>query len=319
MDLRRWAHVVAVADCRSFVRAAEQVHLSQPALTRSIQAAEAELGLLLFDRRSNEVAPTPAGEFVVARARQLVFDSRCVERDVDLYRDRRLGDVAFGVGPFPAATFLAPLLAAVQQQHPTIAVRVQVGNWQLLVERLLKEDIEFFVADTRDLPSNPLLQIRPIASGTWRLLCTTAHPLQERKPVTLKQLWSYGVAAVRLPQQVRLTLSRLLGFESSGAMSLALECDDVQVLKSTALACDLALASPHRAVEAEVAAKALRALAVADLPALFSLPGIVTLRGRTPSPMAEHVISLLPSVRVTGKRARSRARASPARRPLAQR
>ena len=124
MDLRRWAHIVAVADCRSFVRAAEQVHLSQPALTRSIQAAEAELGLLLFDRRSNDVAPTPAGEFVVARARQLVFDSRCVERDVDLYRDRRLGDVAFGAGPIPAATFLAPLLVKLQRQHPTIAVRV---------------------------------------------------------------------------------------------------------------------------------------------------------------------------------------------------
>jgi DNA-binding transcriptional LysR family regulator len=318
MDLRRWAHIVAVADCRSFIRAAEQVHLSQPALTRSIQAAEAELGLLLFDRRSNDVAATPAGEFVVARARQLVFDSRCVERDVDLYRDRRLGDVAFGVGPFPAATFLAPLLVGVQQQHPTIGVRVQVGNWQLLVERLLKEDIEFFVADTRDLPSNPLLQIRHLPPEPGGFYVRTAHPLPERRPVAVRQLWSYGVAAVRLPQEVRLTLAGLLGLESS-AMSLALECDDVQVLKSTALACDLVLASPHRAVETEVAAKALRAVAVADLPPLFSLPGLVTLRGRTPSPMAEHVISLLPSTPVADKRARSRAHTSTARRRLVER
>ena len=76
MDLKRWTHIVAVADRRSFVRAAEEVHLSQPALTRSIQAAEAELGLLLFDRGTQEVVPTPAGEFIVARARQLVFDNR---------------------------------------------------------------------------------------------------------------------------------------------------------------------------------------------------------------------------------------------------
>ena len=101
---------VAVADRRSFIRAAEQVHLSQPALTRSIQAAEAELGLLLFDRGTQEVVPTPAGEFIVARARQLVFDNRCLERDIALYRSLELGDTAFGVGPFPAATFLAPLL-----------------------------------------------------------------------------------------------------------------------------------------------------------------------------------------------------------------
>jgi len=318
MDLRRWAHIVAVADCRSFVRAAEQIHLSQPALTRSIQAAEAELGLLLFDRRSNEVATTPAGEFVVARARQLVFDSRCVERDVDLYRDRRLGDVAFGMGPFPAATFLVSLLAAIRLEHPTIGMRVQLGNWQLLVEQLLKEDIEVSVADTRDLPPNPLLQIRPLPQEPGGFYVRTAHPLPDRKPVTLNEVWSHGVAAVRLPEQVRLTLARLLGLESAASLSLALECDDVQVLKATALACDLVLASPHRALEREVATRSLRAVTIADLPPLFSLPGVVTLRGRTPSPMAQHVISSLPSgsirapgsARPRGRGARESARRS---------
>lgn len=309
MDLRRWAHVVAVADCRSFVRAAERVHLSQPALTRSIQAAEAELGLVLFDRKSNDVAATPAGEFVVARARKLVFDSRCVARDVDLYRDRRLGDVAFGVGPFPAATFLAPLLATVHRQHPAVAVRVDVANWQLLVDRLLQEEIEFFVADTRDLPPNALLQVRPLAPERGGFYVRQSHPLSVKKPVTLKQLWFYGVATVRIPEQVRATLARMLGGESSDELSLALECDDLQVLKSTALACDLVLASPHRAVADEVAGGALRALTVTGLPPLFSLPGVVTLRGRTPSPMAEQVIGMLPSAPAGATRTTSRGNA----------
>jgi DNA-binding transcriptional LysR family regulator len=308
MDLRRWAHVVALADCRSFVRAAEQVHLSQPALTRSIQAAESELGLRLFDRRSNDVVPTPAGEFVVARARQLVFDSRCVERDVDLYRDRQLGDVAFGVGPFPAATFLAPLLAAIRREHPTIAVRVEIANWQLLVERLQQEDLEFFVADTRDLPANPLLQITPLSPEPGGFYVRAGHPLQERKPVSLRELWSHGVGSVRLPEAVRAVLARLLGL-GAPALSLALECDDLQVLKATALASDLVLAAPHRAVATEVSARTLRELAVADLPPLTSLPGVVTLRGRTPSPMAEHVIDMLPSAPVAAKRAKRRGRA----------
>jgi DNA-binding transcriptional LysR family regulator len=295
MDLRRWAHVVAVADCRSFVRAAEQVHLSQPALTRSIQAAEAELGLRLFDRTSSDVAPTPAGEFVLARARKLVFDGRCVERDVDLYRDRRLGDVAFGVGPFPAATFLAPLLAAIRREHPAIALRVEIANWQLLVERLRREDIEFFVADTRDLPADPLLQIVALAPEPGGFYVRASHPLAARSAVSLEQIWSCGVASVRLPAPVRATLARVLG-RGADALALALECDDVQVLKSTTLACDVVLAAPHRAVAAEVASRALHALEVAGLPPLFSVPGVVTLRGRTPSPMAEHVIGMLPSV-----------------------
>jgi DNA-binding transcriptional LysR family regulator len=295
MDLKRWTHVVAVADRRSFVRAAEQVHLSQPALTRSIQAAEAELGLRLFDRGTLEVAPTPAGEFVVARARQLVFNSHCLERDVELYRNRGLGDTAFGVGPFPAATFLAPLLAGLRREFPGVKLRVDVSNWQLLLKRLLDEDIEFFVADTRDLPADAALQIRSLRHEPGGFYVRAGHPLAGRKSVTLQQVWSHGVASVRLPVGVRSLIGRLLGTAAPNELSVALECDDVETLKAVALGCDSVLAAPHAAVEQEVAAGALHPLAVAGLPPLFSDMGVVTLRGRTPSPMADLIIRRLPS------------------------
>lgn len=293
MDLKRWAHIVAVADRRSFVRAAEQVHLSQPALTRSIQAAEAELGLQLFDRGTNEVVATPAGEFVVARARQLVFNSRCLERDVELYRSRALGDTAFGVGPFPAATFLSPLLTAMRREFPGINLRVEISNWQLLLERLRDEDIEFFVADTRDLPSDPNLHGRALRPEPGGFYVRAGHPLTTaRKTATLPQLWSHGVLSVRLPTGVRSVISRLLGIEAT----LALECDDLEVLKDVALACDAVLAAPHAAVAREVAAGRLQAVEVAGLPPLASEMGIVTLRGRTPSPMAALIIERLSSM-----------------------
>lgn len=296
MDLKRWAHIVAVADRRSFIRAAEQVHLSQPALTRSIQAAEAELGLQLFDRGTLEVVPTPAGEFVVARARQLVFNSRCLERDVELYRSRGLGDTAFGAGPFPAATFLKPLLAAMRREFPGINLRVEISNWQLLLKRLLEEDIEFFIADHRDLPSDPNLHIRPLRSDPGGFYVRAGHPLTEGGSVTLKQVWTHGVLSVRLPVDVRAALCRLLGLESSAEISLALECDDVEVLKDVALACDSVLAATHASVTKEVAAGKLHPVKVTGLPPLSTEMGIVTLRGRTPSPMAELIISRLPSV-----------------------
>jgi DNA-binding transcriptional LysR family regulator len=222
MDLKRWAHIVAVADRRSFARAAEQVNLSQPALTRSIQAAESELGLRLFDRGTQEVATTPAGEFIVARARQLVFDSRCLERDVTLYRNRGLGDTAFGVGPYPAATFLSPLLAAVRREYPGINLRVEVSNWQLLLKRLLEEDIEFFVADTRDLPANDLLQVRPLRHEPGGFYVRSGHALAGRKPVSLQQVWSHGVASVRLPAGVRAVIVRLLGTDPAAGLPLSL-------------------------------------------------------------------------------------------------
>ncbi|WGT61326.1 LysR family transcriptional regulator [Variovorax paradoxus] len=295
MDLKRWSHIVAVADRRSFIRAAEQVHLSQPALTRSIQAAEAELGLQLFDRGTNEVVTTPAGEFVVARARQLVFNSRCLERDVELYRSRSLGDMAFGIGPFPAATLLSQLLTEMRCEFPGINLRVEISNWQLLLKRLLEEDIEFFVADTRNLPPDPNLHIRAVRREPGGFYVRSGHPLAAHKSVTMPQLWPHGVLSVRLPPGVRAVVSQLLGLASPAELSLALECDDVGLLKKVALACDSVLAAPHAAVKEEVAAGELHPLEVSGLPVQASEMGVVTLRGRTPSPMAELIISRLPA------------------------
>jgi DNA-binding transcriptional LysR family regulator len=269
------------------------VHLSQPALTRSIQAAEAELGLLLFDRGTQAVKVTPAGEFVIARARQLVFDSHCLKRDVELYRNRQLGDTAFGVGPFPAATFLSSLLTQLRREHPGINLRVEISNWQLLVARLLEEDIEFFVADTRDLQRNPSLKVERLRREPGGFYVRARHPLARRRKVSLQQVWAHGVASVRVPADVRAALARVLRVNASD-LPIALECDDVQVLKATTLDSDVVLAAPHASVAAELASRTLKALSVTGLPPLFAEMGAVTLRGRTPSPMAALILGRLP-------------------------
>ena len=295
MELRRWTHVVAVADRRSFVRAAEQVHLSQPALTRSVQAAESELGMRLFDRGTGDVTVTPAGEFVIARARQLIFDSRCLARDAELYRNRGLGDTAFGVGPYPAATFMPPLLARLRREHPGVNLRVEISNWQLLLKRLLEEDIEFFVADTRDLPSHPQVQVDPLRREPGGFYVRRGHPLPRRKPVTLQQIHAHGIASVRLPDVVRALLARLLGTPASEDLKLALECDDLYLLKTVALQSDAVLGAPHSAVVRELAARTLRPLEVIGLPVVAAQMGVVRLRGRTPSPMASLILAQLPA------------------------
>jgi DNA-binding transcriptional LysR family regulator len=62
VELRRLQHLLALDDERHFGRAAERVHLSQPAFSRSIQAIEADLGLRLFERDIGDIRPTPAGD-----------------------------------------------------------------------------------------------------------------------------------------------------------------------------------------------------------------------------------------------------------------
>jgi DNA-binding transcriptional LysR family regulator len=293
MDLRRLAHIVALAERRNFARASEQVNLSQPALTRSIQAAEAELGMRLFDRGGARVSPTPAGEFIVERARRLVFDGRCLKRDAELYRERKLGDTAFGIGPFPAATLLVGLLAALRRDFPQVNLRVEVSNWELLLGHLHDENIELFVADTRELPHDPRIVVKALRREAAGFYVRGGHPLAARRSVALRELWTHGVASVRLPKSVGAALARLLELPPHAALPIALECDDVEVLKKTALDSDVVLGAPHAAVEAELRSGALLKLRVSGLPPLFSSMGIVTLRGRTPSPMAEEIMARL--------------------------
>lgn len=288
MELRHLNHVVALAEERHFARAASRVHLSQPAFSRSIQTIEHNLGMRLFDRENGDVQPTPAGSFLIERARRLLFDARCVQRDVDLYRGGQLGDTAFGVGPFPAATLVQRVLPELRLQHPNVCIRVQVSNWELLMDRLRKEDIEFFVADVRSFPDEAGLIVESLGRQAGRFYVRVDHPLA--RPCTLNELWAYGVAATRLPQGLKAALGQLLGLPKGEEPPLALECDDTQILRSVAIASDTVLATTDAAARPSVEAGSLRALDVKNLPPLFSEMGIVSLRNRTPSPMAQLAI-----------------------------
>jgi DNA-binding transcriptional LysR family regulator len=293
MDLKRLNHLVALAEERNFARAAERVHLSQPAFSRSVQAAEAELGLQLFDRGGSEARCTPAGEFVVERARKLVFESRCLDRDVSLYRQRLIGDLAFGMGPFPAATLLPGLLTGLRQRYPGVNVQVEVNNWTYLLEHLRKEELDFFVADIRDVPLDPDLAVTPLGRQGGGFYCRAGHPLLKQKNLKPEALVPYGFASVRLPREVHGVLSKLLGQPAVAALPIVIECDDVATLKRVALSTDTILTATHAAVAEEVAAGLFKPAPVRNLPPLYAESGLVSLKGRSHSPVAQHVVQQL--------------------------
>ena len=103
MNLKRLEHLIAVAEEGSVAGAARRVHLSQPALTRSIQALELEAGMPLCDRGTRGVMLTAAGRMVVERARRILFETRCLTRDLTLVRQHVIGNVHFGLGPYSVA------------------------------------------------------------------------------------------------------------------------------------------------------------------------------------------------------------------------
>lgn len=293
MEIRRLKHLVALADERNFGRAAERVHLSQPAFSRSIQVAEADLGLQLFDRGSLEVTCTAAGAFVIERARQLIFDSRCLERDVSLYRERLIGDVAFGVGPFPAATLLPALILELRTRFAGINSRVEVNNWTYLLEHLRAEELDFFLADIRDVPQDADLTIQTIMQQYGRFYVRAGHPLLAQAVIKPPAMTPFGIASVRLPVEIKQVFRQLLDVGADAHLPISVECDDVHLLKFIALNSDTVLASTDAAVHNEVKAGSLVALELQGMPPIYANMGVVSLKGRSFSPMAEFAVDFL--------------------------
>lgn len=292
MDLKRLGHLVALADLRHFGRAATRCHLSQPAFSRSVQAAEEELGLQLFNRNTPEVSCTDAGAFVVQRARNLLFDSRCLERDVSLYRDRQIGDIAFGVGPYPAATILLSLLCELRTHYPGINTRVEVNNAQYLTEHLRNESLDFFVADMRNLTPGADLTVTPLATLQAGFYVGAGHPLVGQV-CTVASLLPYGLASVHAPQEPLLALGKAAGMPDGTPLPLVLICDDLNVLKGVAMATRTVIACPVAGVTRELADASLVHLDVTGLPSVLAEMAVVSLRGRTLSAMAEFAVGFL--------------------------
>jgi DNA-binding transcriptional LysR family regulator len=293
MDLKRLKHVVALADTRNFGRAAVQCHLSQSAFSRSIQAAEEEMGLLLFDRGTVEARCTEAGAFVVERARKLLFENSCLERDVSLYRERLVGDLAFGCGPYPAATIVPALLTEIRTRYPGVCARVEVNNADYLAAHLRAEELDFYLADVRNVVAAADLTITRVAKLSGGFYVRSGHPLLGKGSVTAASLLPFGIASVRLPEAVQVGLGALMGLGEGKRLPLAVECDDLNLLKVLAETTDTVIGSTDAGTVQDVASKRLVRLNVTDAPPMFADMAIVSLRGRSYSPMAQFAVDFI--------------------------
>lgn len=293
MDLKRLNHLIALAEEKNFGRAARRVHLSQPAFSRSVQAAEAELGLQLFERGNAEISCTPAGNFVIERAHKLLMQSHRLERDVDLYRERVMGDVSFGASPVPAATLLPQLMIDLRTGFPGINCRVHVNSCRFLTEGLRKEEIDFFLADARDVPGDANFVLTAIGRQRARFYVRSGHPLASRHAVKLAELIPFGLASARLPEQAEARLRKLLGRADDERLPIAVECDDVQLVKRITLGSDTVMVGTEGIVREELAAGLLQPLKIEAFPKSYAQISVVTLRGRSHSPMTEYALDFL--------------------------
>jgi DNA-binding transcriptional LysR family regulator len=177
IELRSLRHVVVLARTLSFSRGAEELGISQPALTRSIQAIERQLEMRLFDRDRGGVALTPAGRRFAERALQLISDAEAFERDMLLTARGQGGRVRFGVAPLPARALLSGALANRLQAAPDLGNDVVVRNAEALWPLLAAGELEFFVAGDGQLPEDLPVRTEVLGYFPVSLIVRDGHPL----------------------------------------------------------------------------------------------------------------------------------------------
>lgn len=293
VDLRKLRHAVALADERNFARAARRLHLTQSALSRSIQGLEHDLGERLFDRDNSGVALTGFGREVIKRAVQLLQNAKNLQRELDLLQAGEVGTLSFGAGPFPAATFLPPVLAECARTRPQLQLHVEINNWQNLTALLSDEKLSFFIADVRTIAASQNLTIRKCARQYGGIFCRTQHPLSQIKSLQRHDLLKFSFASVCLPTEVQEQLKDYLKLPLDADLPLLLQSDNPMLNAYVALHSDTVLLSTYAAVQPYLVSGELVALTLPDVALFYSDMGIVTLKGRTLSSAEEWLMARL--------------------------
>jgi len=203
-ELQQLRQVIALAEHGSFVRAAAALHISQPALSRSIQNLEQSFGSELFRRSSVGVVPTDIGRLYVERARELLRLADELDREAVTHGTLRTGRVAVGGGPFPAESFLGPAAASFVGRFPRVSVELHAHDWDELLRQLRSRELDFFVAESSTLQREPDLEVAPMPSRhAVYFVARAGHPLASGGSVAAADTFAWPFATPgRIPPRI---------------------------------------------------------------------------------------------------------------------
>lgn len=201
IELKRLRQVVAIADSGSFARAAETLHMSQPALSRSIQDLERQVGAPLFERSPREIRPTALGMLVIEEGRDIL--RRATALDAAIADRRGLGHtIVFGSGLYSNLNLVPLAVAAFAARHPEVQVKVIAGGWRDCRDMLERGAMDFFIGERIDGGTEDAFRERPLRERQGSIVVRKDHPLRALPACTAADIARYPFAGARQPERV---------------------------------------------------------------------------------------------------------------------
>lgn len=196
MDLRQLATFCAVVDRGSFSGAADELGISQPAVSSQIRALEEWSGHRLFDRAGRKVAMTDAGRVLETHARRMLDLQQELARALADAGEAIAGRLELGSSTGPGEILLPRILAKFRDAHPDVAVSLVVHDTQTICERVLNDDLELGIVGAARAQRG--LVFTAFLRDELVLIAPPGHALAAKRSITLTEL-----AATPLIQQQR--------------------------------------------------------------------------------------------------------------------
>ncbi|MBO1271240.1 LysR family transcriptional regulator [Shewanella sp. 4t3-1-2LB] len=187
MDLKVIRYFIEIVDHGGFAKAAEAIHLTQPALSKAINQLEEELDLVLLERgkRGSQLKPTASGEVVYRYGMQLLKVRQEMHRELEAQRSLNAGELHLGLAPLGSAEIFAPVIARYRSLYPKIAMQLFVRGGIEQTIALKKREVELATGiisfdeefEGFCIRRNPMVVVVP-----------KQHALANQPQLTLKQL-----------------------------------------------------------------------------------------------------------------------------------
>jgi DNA-binding transcriptional LysR family regulator len=290
LDLRLLHQVVTLAGYRNYARAAQALHLTQPALSRSIAGLESRLGEKLFDRTPQGVEPTAFGKLLLARGQALLDSAGDLEREFRRMRGLETGELRVGAGAYPAYMPVGKAVGVLVSRHPNLRIEVVTEDLRAIVEALLARKLDLAVIELSLVAGEARLAAEALPAHPAHFYCRAGHPLLAEKDPAVERIVEFPFVGPRLPSRVA---AQFLAFAKAGAIDRhtgdylpPVKVDSIRMAKDVVLASDAVAAAPIAFIAEEIATGRVVPLR-ARSPWMQTGYGFVQLRDLTLPPAAE--------------------------------
>ncbi|MCP5488378.1 MAG: LysR family transcriptional regulator [Verrucomicrobia bacterium] len=286
VELQHLRHFLAVLQTGNFNQAARQLHISQPALTKSIQRMEELLGHPIFDRTPKPV-PTTFGLLLAEHARAILSDMGDLEQEVSLFRGLAAGKLTVGAGPIMADAIMGPAVGNLMTHYPQMRIMLHIDNYSRFPTLLRSRELDLFIADISELDDASDLVITQVPPQPIIWFCRKGHPILDQSSVTFMELLKYPIVAPSPPRPMRDHLNQ--SARSKAPFEISIVCSHYSTLKTIVDNSHCICGGIEPLIRDDVAAGNLAVIPVSDF-TMNSNPGLVTLKNRRLSPAAEALI-----------------------------